>query len=49
MLEDKKEFICKIKQIVYKNQYYDMCEYFTCKFDMWKTWLILKAVYELLT
>jgi hypothetical protein len=34
MLEDKKEFICKIKQIVYKNQYYDMCEYFTCKFDM---------------
>jgi hypothetical protein len=34
MLEDKKEFICKIKEIVYNYQHYDMCEFFNCKFDM---------------
>jgi len=34
MLPDKKEFICKIKEIVYKYQYYDMHEYFTCDFRM---------------
>jgi hypothetical protein len=34
MLTDKKEFICKIKEIVYKYQYYDMHEYFTYDFRM---------------
>jgi Reverse transcriptase (RNA-dependent DNA polymerase)/Endonuclease-reverse transcriptase len=34
MLTDRREFICKIKEIVYKYQYYDMNEYFTCKFEM---------------
>jgi Reverse transcriptase (RNA-dependent DNA polymerase) len=34
MLTDKKEFICKVKEIVYKHQYYDLNEYFTCKFNI---------------
>jgi len=34
MLEDKKEFICKVKEIVYKYQFYDMDEFYICKFDV---------------
>jgi hypothetical protein len=34
MIEDKKKFICKVKEIVYKHQYYDMHEFFTCKFEL---------------
>jgi hypothetical protein len=34
MLYDKKQFICKTREIVYKNQLYDMNVFFTCKFDM---------------
>ena len=34
MIEDKKDFICKIKEIVYKQQFYDMNEFFVCNFDM---------------
>lgn len=34
MLDDKKEFICQIKQIVYKHQFYDMNEFFICNFDL---------------
>jgi len=34
MLEDKKEFVCKVKEIVYKYQFYDMDEFFICKFDV---------------
>jgi len=34
MLEDKKEFICKVKEIVYKYQFYDMDEFYICKFDL---------------
>jgi hypothetical protein len=28
MIECKKEFICKVREIVDKHQYYDMNEYF---------------------
>jgi hypothetical protein len=34
LLEDRKEFLCKVKEIVYKYQFYDMDEFFICKFDM---------------
>jgi hypothetical protein len=34
MIEDKKKFICKVKEIVYKHQYYDMNEFFNCKFEL---------------
>jgi hypothetical protein len=34
MLDDKKEFICKIKEIVKKYQFYDMNEFFNCILDM---------------
>jgi hypothetical protein len=34
MIEDKKKFICKVKKIVYKHQYYDMNEFFTCKIEL---------------
>ena len=34
MLDNKKEFICKIKEIVKKHQHYDMNEFFNCKFDV---------------
>jgi hypothetical protein len=33
MLDDKKQIICKIREIVYKNQFYDTNEFFTCKLD----------------
>ena len=28
MIEDKKEFICKVREIVYNKQFYDMNEFF---------------------
>lgn len=31
--EDKTALLNKIKQIVWKNQFYDMNEYFICKFE----------------
>jgi hypothetical protein len=34
MLEDKKQFMCKIREIVYKYQFYDMNEFFNCEFEM---------------
>jgi hypothetical protein len=34
MLEDRNQFVCKIKKILNKDQYYDMNEFFNCKFDM---------------
>jgi hypothetical protein len=34
MLTDKNVFICTIKEIAYKYQYYDMNEYFNCKFEL---------------
>jgi 2-oxoglutarate dehydrogenase complex dehydrogenase (E1) component-like enzyme len=34
MIEDKKKFICKVKEIVSKHQYYDMNEFFACKFEL---------------
>ena len=34
MLEDKNEFICKVKEIVKRYQFYDMNELFICDFDM---------------
>jgi len=33
MIEDGNEFICKVKEIVWKYQYYDMKEFYSCKFD----------------
>jgi len=33
MLEDKKDFIRNIKEILYAHQFYDMNEFFNCKFD----------------
>jgi len=34
MLEDKKDFIRNIKEIVSAHQFYDMNEFFKCKFDL---------------
>jgi hypothetical protein len=34
MLEDGRKLICKVREIVYKYQFYDMNEFFTCKFDL---------------
>lgn len=34
MLEDKKEFMCKIRAIVLRYQFYDMNEFFICKFEL---------------
>jgi hypothetical protein len=33
MIEDGNEFICKVKEIVWKFQFYDMKEFFSCKFE----------------
>jgi hypothetical protein len=32
-MENKTEFICKIREIVQRHQFYDMNEYFICDFD----------------
>jgi hypothetical protein len=34
MLDDGKKFICKVREIVYKYQFYDTNEFFICKFDL---------------
>jgi hypothetical protein len=34
MIEDKRKFICKVREIVFKYQYYDMNEFFSCKFKL---------------
>jgi Reverse transcriptase (RNA-dependent DNA polymerase)/Endonuclease-reverse transcriptase len=34
MIEDKRKFICKVREIVFKYQYYDMNEFFSCKFEL---------------
>jgi hypothetical protein len=34
MIEDKRKFICKVREIVFKYQYYDMNQFFSCKFDL---------------
>jgi len=34
LIDDKKEFIFNVKQIVYKYQFYDMNEFFTCNFEL---------------
>jgi hypothetical protein len=34
MLEDGRKLICKVREIVYKYQFYDMNEFFTCEFDL---------------
>ena len=33
MIEDGNEFICKVKEIVWKFQFYDMKEFLSCKFE----------------
>jgi len=33
MMENKSEFICKIRDIVQRHQFYDMNEYFVCNFE----------------
>jgi hypothetical protein len=33
MMEKKIEFICKIREIVQRYQFYDMNEYFVCDFE----------------
>jgi hypothetical protein len=33
MMENKSEFICKIRDIVQSRQFYDMNEYFVCDFE----------------
>jgi hypothetical protein len=34
MIEDNKNFICQVKEIVHKHQYYDMNEFFNCQFEL---------------
>jgi hypothetical protein len=34
MLDDGKQFICKVREIVYKNQFFDINELFMCKFNL---------------
>jgi hypothetical protein len=34
MIENKNEFICKVREIVKRYQYYDMDEFFICNFEL---------------
>jgi Reverse transcriptase (RNA-dependent DNA polymerase)/Endonuclease-reverse transcriptase len=33
LIDDRNEFICKVKEIVWKYQFYDMKEFFNCKYE----------------
>lgn len=34
MIEDDKEFVCKIRELVLRHQFYDLDEFFVCNFDL---------------